>query len=406
MMRLSNHCFCLLAAALGLQACSVPEPASPAAVVAAATEPSLRDRYSRSPQDWPAATIDAGVAFVELGPIEKSTQPADPQSTARVDLGKALFFDARISGSGHMACASCHDADLGFADGRTTSFGHGFQPLRRNAPSILNVGSLPTLFWDGRAKTLEDQALMVFENADEMHTSGGAIVETLSQSQGYRERFAAAYGDDAITLPRTLQAIAAFEATVRSDGSSAFDRFVAGDREAMDDDAILGLHLFRTKARCVNCHHGPLLTDHSFHDLGLSYYGRELEDLGRYRVTKDTKDVGRFKTPSLRNVTRTAPYMHNGLFDLAGVVNMYSAGMATLRKKAGQEGDPLFPTKSPLLKRLDLSVDEKRALIAFLHALEERRRRVRPPKLPRSAPHKPAVSMHGRLLLLATTSGV
>jgi cytochrome c peroxidase len=179
-----------------------------------------------------------------------------------------------------------------------------------------------------------------------------------------------------------LQAIAAFEDTVRSDGSSAFDRFVGGDRDAMGDEAIFGLHLFRTKARCANCHHGALLTDHSFHDLGLSYYGRELEDLGRYRVTKDKTDVGRFKTPSLRNVTRTGPYMHNGLFDLEGVVNMYSAGMATLRRKPEQQDDPLFPSKSPLLQKLDLAAAEKRALIAFLQSLEERKRRVRPPELP------------------------
>lgn len=342
----------------------------------------MRDLYARPPAEWPAPTIDPSVAFVELSSVAKTPLPTDPQQKARVELGKALFFDARISGTGQMACASCHDADLGFADGRTTSFGHGFQQLKRNAPSILNAGALPKLFWDGRAASLEDQALMVFENQDEMRTSGAAIVGKLESSKGYRERFAAAFGDDAITMPRALQAIAAFEDTVRSDGSSAFDRFVGGDRDAMGDDAIAGLHLFRTKARCANCHHGALLTDHSFHDLGLSYYGRELEDLGRYRVTKDKADVGRFKTPSLRNVTRTGPYMHNGLFDLDGVVNMYSAGMATLRRKPEQQDDPLFPTKSPLLQKLDLTADEKRALIAFLQSLEERKRRVRPPELP------------------------
>jgi len=378
-MRPSSLSISLLVGAVALVACSAPEPA---AASPTAKEPSLRDLYSRPSAEWPAPTIDPGVAFVELGPVEKKPQPSDPQHKARVELGKALFFDARISGTGQMACASCHDADLGFADGRTTSFGHGFQQLRRNAPSILNAGALPKLFWDGRAASLEDQALMVFENQDEMHTSGAAIVEKLETSNGYRERFVAAFGDPAITLPRTLQAIAAFEDTVRSDGSSAFDRFVAGDRDAMTDDAIAGLHLFRTKARCANCHHGSLLTDHSFHDLGLSYYGRELEDLGRYRVTKDKADVGRFKTPSLRNVTRTAPYMHNGLFDLDGVVNMYSAGMATLRRKPEQQDDPLFPTKSPLLKKLDLAAEEKRAVVAFLESLEERRRRVRPPELP------------------------
>ncbi|MGA0061064.1 MAG: cytochrome-c peroxidase, partial [Planctomycetota bacterium] len=167
-----------------------------------------------------------------------------------------------------------------------------------------------------------------------------------------------------------------------SDGSAAFDRFLAGEAEARDDAAVRGLHLFRTKARCANCHHGPLLTDFGFHDLGLSYYGRKFEDLGRYRVTGDPADVGRFKTPSLRNVARTAPYMHNGLFALDGVLNMYSAGMATLRRKPEQADDPLFPTKSPLLKELDLDAGEKADVIAFLEALTERRRRVRPPEMP------------------------
>lgn len=357
---------------------STPIPPGTGALDAA----SLRALYEKPPSEWPKPVVDAGVAFVELSRVERLPAPSDDAEKARRELGRALFFDARLSGTGQMACASCHDADLAFADGRTTSFGHDFKHLRRNAPSILNAGLMKTLFWDGRAESLEDQALMVFTNADEMHTAASDIEQKLSSSRGYREQFRAAFGDDVPTMARALAAIAAFENTVRSDGSSAFDRFLAGDEKALDDSEIRGLHLFRQKARCANCHHGALLTDHQFHDLGLSYYGRELEDLGRYRVTKDPKDVGRFKTPSLRNVTRTGPYMHNGVFDLPGVVNMYSAGMVTLKRKAAQQDDPLFPTKSPLLQKLDLTAEEKDDLIAFLSALEERRRRVRPPVLP------------------------
>ncbi len=342
----------------------------------------LRALYSRPSATWPAPEIDEGVAFVELGRVERPAPPDDPRHQARVDLGQTLFFDARLSGPGQMACASCHEAELGWGDGRATSFGHGFQPLARNAPSILNAAFGTSFFWDGRAETLEDQALAVFENQDEMHASVDHVVATVSSSRGYRARFEAAFGDDEPTIERVLQAIAAFERTVVSDGSAAFDRFLAGEAEALDDAAVRGLHLFRTKARCANCHHGPLLTDFGFHDLGLSYYGRKLEDLGRYRVTGDPADVGRFKTPSLRNVARTAPYMHNGLFALDGVLNMYSAGMATLRRKPEQADDPLFPTKSPLLKELDLDAGEKADVIAFLEALTERRRRVRPPEMP------------------------
>src|SRR5690606_23012548 len=157
----------------------------------------------------------------------------------------------------------------------------------------------------------------------EMHSSGEAVVRTLSGSRAYRAMFEAAWGRAEPTLELALKSIAEFERTLTSDGSSDFDDFLEGKKQALSDEAVRGLHLFRTKAHCVNCHNGPLLTDGGFHDLGLSYYGRELQDLGRYEVTKDPADVGRFKTPSLRNVGRTAPYMHNGLFDIDGILNMY-----------------------------------------------------------------------------------
>lgn len=368
---------------LVLAACGSVQPAPLAEPpVPPAADAGLRDLYAGPAAAWPRPGIDVGVAFVELGRVERPVLPADPRREARVALGQALFFDARLSGPGQMACASCHDAELGWGDGRATSFGHGFQPLARNAPSILNAAFASHLFWDGRAATLEDQALAVFENQNEMHASAAHVTATLASSRGYRERFTQAFGESEPTIERTLAAIADFERTVVSDGSSAFDQFLAGKRDAMSDAAVRGLHLFRTKARCVNCHHGPLLTDGRFHDLGLSYYGRKLQDLGRYAVTKDPADVGRFKTPSLRNVARTGPYMHNGLFDLDGVLNMYSAGMATLKRKPEQAEDPLFPTKSPLLQELGLTAPEKADLRAFLESLTERRRRVRPPELP------------------------
>lgn len=343
----------------------------------------LRAQYARPAAEWPAPTIDAGVAFVELGAPPKPAYPADnPWSKEKQALGHALFFDGRLSGTGQMSCASCHDSGLGWSDGRTTSFGHGAVALGRNAPSILNAGHAEALFWDGRAGSLEDQALAVFENGKEMATTGAEVVDKLRGSKGYRALFAAAFGDGEPTLARALAAIATFERAQASDGSAPFDKFLAGDRAALSDAQVRGLHLFRTKARCANCHHGPLLTDGSFHDLGLSYYGRKYEDLGRYRITGAPADVGRFKTPSLRNVARTGPYMHNGMFDLDGVLNMYDAGMSTLRRKPEQAQDPLFPTKSPLLQKLGLTPAEKDDLAAFLQALTERRRVVRAPELP------------------------
>lgn len=371
-----------VAAASGCRAPAVPPTVNEGTGGRAAEAARLRPLYSGPVAGWPAPEIDPEVDFVEFGLVERPAPPDDPRHQARVALGRALFFDARLSGPEQMACASCHDAELGWADGRATSFGHGFQPLARNAPSVLNAAFSERLFWDGRAASLEDQALAVFENPQEMHSSAALVVERLASSRGYREHFEAAFGEAEPTIERVLAAIAAFEQTVVSDGSSSFDAFLRGDADALDDAALRGLHLFRTRARCANCHHGPLLTDGRFHDLGLSFYGRKLQDLGRYAVTEDPADVGRFKTPSLRNVGRTGPYMHNGLFDLDGVLNMYAAGMATLKRGPGQEDDPLFPTKSPLLRKLELDAGDRSDLKAFLSALTERRRRVRPPELP------------------------
>lgn len=375
----------LLIACRSAEETSQPEQqsAAPAGTDALTIEAArLRDIYAGPPASWPAPNVDPDVAFVELGPVLRPVQDRDPRAVARVDLGQTLFFDARLSGTGQMACASCHDAELGWADGRATSFGHGFQSLPRNAPSLLNAAYGKSFFWDGRAANLEDQASAVFENAKEMHSSMDAVLTSVRSSRGYRAMFKAAWNDAEPTQEHVLSSIAAFERTLISDGSSDFDAFLGGKKTTPSDAAVRGLHLFRTEARCVNCHYGPLLTDGEFHDLGLSYYGRKLEDLGRYEVTKNPSDVGRFKTPSLRNVMRTAPYMHNGLFDIDGVLNMYSAGMSTLKRKPEQADDPLFPTKSPHLKQLGLDAQKRSDLKAFLESLTERRRRVRPPEMP------------------------
>ena len=367
-------------------ACTVPPPA-PVAVTApapvdSAANPDLRALYALDPARWPAPTLSAGVEHRELARVVPPPRDTSPAARAREDLGQLLFFDARLSGTGQMACASCHDAELGFGDGRATSFGHGGLALARNAPSLWNTGQRASWFWDGRASSLEDQAALVIGNAQEMHGSVEAAVSTVASSRGYRARFAQAYGDEQVTAERLLGALAAFERTLVSDGSSDFDRFLSGERDALGDAELRGLHLFRTKARCLNCHNGPLLTDEQFHNLGLTYYGRELEDLGRYHVTKDPADVGRFRTPSLRNLGRTGPYMHNGLFELEGVINMYSAGMPRIEPSEAQKDDPLFPRKSPLIERLDLDAQEKGDLAAFLRSLTERKRRIRAPELP------------------------
>ena len=343
----------------------------------------LRELYRKPSTSWPAPTVDAGVKWQEIGLLPEVEHPAaNPHSAAKAELGKMLFFDPRLSGSGQMACASCHDPDLGWGDGRTTSFGMDRKPLERNAPSLMNAGYHRSLFWDGRASSLEDQAKQVLLNQDEMRSAPGDLAAKLSAIPGYREKFSESFGSEEIDIDRVTQALACFERTITG-GRTPFDHFLKGRKSALSDDAVLGLDLFRREARCMNCHHGPLLSDGEFHDVGLSYYGRKYEDLGRYGVTGEATDVGRFRTPSLRSFAKSGPYMHNGLFPTArGVLNMYNAGMPTLRRKEHQLDDPLFPKKSALLKPLGLNNQDLADLEAFLEAVSEPYLRMRPPELP------------------------
>lgn len=342
----------------------------------------LRVEYSRPSAEWSPPQVDAEVRWVELGRLPKVTFPEDnPFTKQKAELGRLLFFDPRLSGSGQIACASCHDPDLAWADGRTTSFGHQRTSLARNAPSIVNTAFLKRLFWDGRADSLEDQARQVLLNPLEMHSTEAHLVSQLQAIPEYKVQFDTVFGEQSISMTTVTQALATFERTIVG-GRSRFDRFLAGDKAALSDEELIGLDLFRKEGRCMNCHYGPTFTDEAFHDIGLSYFGRSLEDLGRYQQTKANADVGRFRTPSLRNVANTAPYMHNGVFPLTGVLNMYNAGMPTLTPKPDQKADPRFPTKSTHLRPLGLNQRDLQDLQAFLEALSEPRFRMRAPKLP------------------------
>ncbi len=342
----------------------------------------LREIYSRPASEWPAPHVDSTVEWVEIGLLPDPPHPADnPFSKEKAELGRLLFFDPRLSLGGQMACASCHDPDLGWADGRTVSFGLDRKPLTRNAPTVLNAAFQKKFFWDGRAENLEVQSRHVMLNPAEMAGTEERVEATLSAIPAYRQAFADAFGCEDISFDLVSKALATYERTLVG-GHSRFDAFLRGRSDALDDSQILGLHLYRTQARCMNCHHGPSFSDGQLHNLGLSYYGRKFEDLGAYKTTGKAEDVGKFRTPTLRNIANTGPYMHNGLFELPGVLNMYNAGMPTLRRKDDQADDPLFPTKSPLLKPLSLSRQDLGDLLAFLAALSEPPRRVRPPELP------------------------
>ena len=345
----------------------------------------VRELYRDAPSQWPPPHVDQGVLWSELGVLPPVEHPeSNPFSREKVLLGRALFFDSRLSASGKLSCASCHDPDLAWADGRAVAQPPARQP-GRNTPSIRNAAYRRTLFWDGRADTLEQQAEEALLNPLEMAASSAHVVGLISASSGYRDLFTAAFPEGGVTLSRAVQAIACFERTIVG-GRSRFDAFLRGESQSLSDAEMLGLDLFRREARCMNCHHGPTFSDGRLHVLGLSFFGKSNEDLGRYGVSGDPADSGRFLTPSLRDVTHTGPLMHSGIFMLHGVLNMYNAGMARPRRNGLWKDDPLFPITSPHVKPLGLNRQDLSDLAAFLGSLEEPLDRDDRPRLPDAEP--------------------
>lgn len=349
----------------------------------------LRTEYAKPRSQWPKPELDAGRPHREIGPVD--FQPAGTPDQRK--LGLSLFFDTRLSGSRGVSCASCHEPQLGWSNGVAFSFGENREQITRHPPTLVGVSLFKRLFWDGRADSLEQQAKAVILHPVEMNGSPEEIVSRLTaEKEFYGPLFEKAFGDPEITFDRVLEAIVIFERSIPA-GRTKFDKFAKGNVAAFSDSELLGLHLFRTKARCMNCHMGEMFEDGEFHNLGLSYYGRRLEDLGRAKHSGQIEDIGRFRTATLRNVGRTAPYMHNGIFPhLEGILRLYNAGMARPKPRENQVNDPLFPTTSPLLKPLNLTSDELTNLRDFLLTLNEPPVRVLTPPVPpirgRSAPSK------------------
>lgn len=344
---------------------------------------SLRKVYSKPKSQWPKPHVDEGAVFEELGELLPSPVDMKNDSVQKVvELGKILFFDPRLSGSNQISCSSCHAPDLHYADGQRVSVGHDHLANSRNAPSLENVWFVKKLFWDGRANSLEEQGEGPIGAHNEMNQELKSLPKKLSKIKGYSPYFMDAFGSTKVTKENILSALATFQRTIVS-RRTAFDRFLANDKKALNDQQLIGLHLFRTKARCINCHNGPFFTDNEFHNEGLTYYGRKYEDFGLYNVTKKPEDMGKFRTPGLRNVMKTAPWFHNGLFgEIDGVLNMYNAGMPNQVVDPKKANDPLYPKNDKLLKGLKLSKIEMDAVIAFLGALTSPTVQIRVEKLP------------------------
>jgi cytochrome c peroxidase len=345
---------------------------------------SIRQLYSQPIAQWPKPMVDSGVQWLEMGPVPTSPIATKRDSLkAEIELGKILFFDPRLSGSNQISCSSCHHPDLNWADGKEKAVGHDHNLTRRNAPSVANAWFFSRLFWDGRAKNLMMQSLKPMEAPGEMHTDLKGLPGKLKQIKGYANLFNKAFGSDSITHQKILRAISTFEQTIVSRPAD-FDAFVGGKYDALEDDAVVGLHLFRTKGKCMNCHHGPMLSDGQFHNLGLHKYGNKEEDLGLYYVTKNKADYGKFKTPVLRDVARTGPWMHDGSFNqLDGLMEVYSNGMKQPKPKKGQEADPYFPKTDPLIHVLHLTTKEQKQLVRFLESISSISFRMVKPDMPK-----------------------
>lgn len=329
----------------------------------AVADKELISKYRQPIAEWPPFEVDESVDANEIG-LLPSLPEVEWHTQQTEELGKFLFFDPRLSSSQQIACGSCHDPNLGWGDGRRVSFGHDRVRGKRNAMTLLNAARFDELFWDGRADGLLDLILIPLQSEIEMDADIDDVLQRIRDIPEYQIKFEEAFDDETINEERIAIAIASFVRSIRSSPSD-FDHFVNGDRQRLTDQEIEGLHLFRTKARCMNCHHGPLFSDGEFHHTGLSYYGRRFEDRGRYEATGEEEDMSKFRTPSLRDVEFTGPWMHNGLFtNFTGVLNMYNHGV-TFNSRVRERSPPL----SPLIKPLDLSDEEIESLEAFLKTL-------------------------------------
>ncbi|TWU53562.1 Cytochrome c551 peroxidase precursor [Candidatus Brocadiaceae bacterium B188] len=296
--------------------------------------------------------------FPPIGPLPPVTIPADnPQTEAKVELGKKLYFDPRLSGNNWISCATCHNPVLGFADGLPRILGGPTSKEGgRHSPTIINTAYNDLQFWDGRAATLEEQALGPIQNPNEMFETLDNVVRKLSGISEYVKAFQEVFGTG-VTADGIAKAIAAFERTVVY-ANSPFDRYMQGDVHAMSESAKRGMDLFQGKAECIKCHNGPNFTDNKFHNIGVPPDGPLKEDLGRYNVTRNESDKGAFKTPTLRNITDTAPYMHNGFFPtLFEVVQFYNGGGGRSENKSAD------------IHALHLTGQEVNDLIEFMKAL-------------------------------------
>jgi len=299
-----------------------------------------------------------------LGPLPVPL--GNPQTPEKVALGKQLFFDPRLSVNGQLSCSSCHLAEKGLSDGLARPRDHKGEEGGRNSSSLWNAAYEDFPSWDGRLVSLEQHSGAALRRIAENVPD---VVVRIDTVPGYREQFKAVFGEG-INFTNVSRALAAFTRSLLS-WRSGHDRFEAGDRRALTEEQQLGRKVFFDKGGCASCHAPPLFTDHRFHNLGVPQVGPVTDDPGRFGVTGDERERGAFRTPTLRNVALTAPYMHDGVFaTLKEVVAFYEGGGGNV------------PGRSPLVQPFTLDARERAALVAYLEALTHEGTKVTPPQLP------------------------
>lgn len=324
---------------------------------------------------------DRGMGGLKIG----LPRVLDGFTPEEIDLGRLLFFDPLLSANRDMSCASCHQPDKGFSDGRDRSLGAGGEPLPRSAPSLWNVGFQAQFFWDGRADSLEAQMLEPLYAANEMGNTPEQLLADLRGSSEYSQLFRQAFpgeDDEPVTLAHVYRAIAAFESSLVS-LNSRYDLYAHGVHEALTAEEIEGLNIFRSfVARCAECHTPPLFTNEQIAVIGTPEPDGRPLDPGRQAVTGEASQRGGFKVPSLRNISKTAPYMHSGRFDeLSEAIAFYSGG----RGHAVPEGENLYLHWH--IWEPGLREEEIERLVDFLGALDDESYRPREPqRLPSGLP--------------------
>jgi len=318
--------------------------------------------------------VNAGDASLQkwLMPSAVPHPKGNKPNAARIDLGKKLFFDPRLSGDGNMSCSTCHNPMFGWSDGLPTARGTKSKVLDRASPVITNTAFNSVQMWDGRKRTLEDQAMGPMEATVEMNMDIGKLFKWLKSSQGYKTAFEKAYPGEGISQSTVSKAIASFERTIISD-NSPFDHWVKGNKSAMTAQQVKGFKIFLDEKRgnCAACHSAPNFVDNGFHNIGLASYSAEKPDLGRYNQLPLPVAKGSFKTPTLRDIELSAPYFHDGSASTLMDV------MQTYADHGYAEGNI-----SSEVKKIKLSKQDMKDLVAFMKALTSPSESISLPSLP------------------------